>query len=172
MACHDANPRSCLATREARVGERRFDDENLDLLVACARRLVPDSRARPSASASMASSGWFPGCGDILAGTRLLHHHCGGVGARSALCDALRAWWSTSRSMCWSASVPLLGDIFDIAWKANRRNYTLLTRHLAASRTDTQLEGSTVFLCLHRAAAVRDLSRCHFRDAMHSLLEC
>ena len=27
-------------------------------------------------------------------------------------------------------SVPLFGDIFDIAWKANRRNYLLLCRHL------------------------------------------
>ena len=27
-------------------------------------------------------------------------------------------------------TVPLFGDIFDIAWKANRRNYALLTRHL------------------------------------------
>ena len=29
-------------------------------------------------------------------------------------------------------SIPLLGDAFDIAWKANRRNYALLSRHLAA----------------------------------------
>jgi hypothetical protein len=28
-------------------------------------------------------------------------------------------------------AVPLLGDIFDFAWKANRRNITLLERHLA-----------------------------------------
>ena len=27
-------------------------------------------------------------------------------------------------------SIPLFGDIFDIAWKANRRNYNLMTRHL------------------------------------------
>jgi hypothetical protein len=27
-------------------------------------------------------------------------------------------------------SIPLFGDIFDIAWKANRRNYRLLCRHL------------------------------------------
>ncbi len=27
-------------------------------------------------------------------------------------------------------AIPLLGDIFDIAWKANRRNYALMTRHL------------------------------------------
>jgi hypothetical protein len=28
-------------------------------------------------------------------------------------------------------SIPLFGDIFDIAWKANRRNYRLLRVHLA-----------------------------------------
>lgn len=28
-------------------------------------------------------------------------------------------------------TVPLLGDAFDIAWKANRRNYRLLQRHVA-----------------------------------------
>ena len=27
-------------------------------------------------------------------------------------------------------SIPIFGDIFDIAWKANRRNYNLMTRHL------------------------------------------
>lgn len=27
--------------------------------------------------------------------------------------------------------VPILGDAFDIAWKANRRNYALLSRHIA-----------------------------------------
>jgi len=26
--------------------------------------------------------------------------------------------------------VPLVGDVFIIAWKANRRNYALMTRHL------------------------------------------
>ena len=31
-------------------------------------------------------------------------------------------------------SIPLFGDIFDIAWKANRRNYLLLTRHLGEPR--------------------------------------
>ncbi len=31
-------------------------------------------------------------------------------------------------------SIPLFGDVFDIAWKANRRNYRLLTRHLGEPR--------------------------------------
>ena len=31
-------------------------------------------------------------------------------------------------------SIPLFGDVFDIAWKANCRNYRLLTRHLGEPR--------------------------------------
>jgi hypothetical protein len=34
-------------------------------------------------------------------------------------------------------SVPLFGDIFDIFWKANRRNYLLLCRHLEQPRRHT-----------------------------------
>ena len=34
-------------------------------------------------------------------------------------------------------SIPLFGDIFDIAWKANRRNYRLLRRHLCEPRRHT-----------------------------------
>lgn len=28
-------------------------------------------------------------------------------------------------------TVPVLGDVFDVAWKANRKNVTLIERHLA-----------------------------------------
>ena len=31
-------------------------------------------------------------------------------------------------------SIPFLGDVFDIAWKANRRNYLLMRRHLGEPR--------------------------------------
>jgi hypothetical protein len=34
-------------------------------------------------------------------------------------------------------SIPLLGDAFDIGWKANRRNYLLLQRHLGEPRRHT-----------------------------------
>jgi len=34
-------------------------------------------------------------------------------------------------------SVPIFGDIFDIAWKANRRNYLLMRRHLGEPRLHT-----------------------------------
>jgi len=34
-------------------------------------------------------------------------------------------------------TIPLIGDAFDIAWKANRRNYALMTRHLKHPRKHT-----------------------------------
>jgi hypothetical protein len=34
-------------------------------------------------------------------------------------------------------SIPLFGDIFDIFWKANRRNYRLLCLHLGEPRRHT-----------------------------------
>ncbi|KAA6462030.1 DUF4112 domain-containing protein [Acidobacteria bacterium AB60] len=34
-------------------------------------------------------------------------------------------------------SIPLLGDLFDIVWKANRRNYRLLQLHLREPRRHT-----------------------------------
>jgi hypothetical protein len=34
-------------------------------------------------------------------------------------------------------TIPLFGDLFDILWKPNRRNYRLLTRHLCEPRRHT-----------------------------------
>jgi len=34
-------------------------------------------------------------------------------------------------------TIPIFGDIFDIAWKPNRRNYRLLQRHLGEPRQHT-----------------------------------
>ena len=34
-------------------------------------------------------------------------------------------------------SIPILGDAFDVAWKVNRRNYRLLTRHVGQPRRHT-----------------------------------
>jgi hypothetical protein len=43
-------------------------------------------------------------------------------------------------------SIPLLGDIFDIAWKANRRNYRLMRRHLGEPRRHTWRDWAFLFL--------------------------
>jgi hypothetical protein len=43
-------------------------------------------------------------------------------------------------------TIPIFGDAFDIVWKANRRNYRLLTRHLGEPRRHTGKDW--VFLAL------------------------
>ena len=51
-------------------------------------------------------------------------------------------------------SIPVLGDAFDIAWKANRRNYQLLTRHLGAPHDHTWRDWTFLFLLAFGLAAV------------------
>ncbi|HTW30471.1 MAG TPA: DUF4112 domain-containing protein [Terracidiphilus sp.] len=50
-------------------------------------------------------------------------------------------------------TIPLLGDAFDIAWKANRRNYLLLQRHLEEPHRHTWRDW-TFLLLLSAAVAV------------------
>ena len=80
--------------------------------------------------------GLIPGLGDVLAGVL-------------SLIIPMAAWvrgvpYVTLARMAANlgigvlvGSIPVLGDIFDIAWKANRGNYRLLSRHLAAPRRHT-----------------------------------
>ncbi len=80
--------------------------------------------------------GLVPGLGDVLAGL-------------ASLIIPLAAWirgapYVTLARMAANlgigvlvGTVPLFGDIFDILWKANRRNYLLLTRHLGEPRRHT-----------------------------------
>lgn len=80
--------------------------------------------------------GFVPGLGDVLAG--LL-----------SLVIPLAAWirgvpYVTLARMAANlaigvlvGTIPLFGDIFDIAWKANRRNYRLLYLHLGEPRRHT-----------------------------------
>jgi hypothetical protein len=80
--------------------------------------------------------GLVPGLGDVLAG--LL-----------SLIFPLAAWirgvpYVTLTRMAANlgigvlvGTIPFFGDIFDIVWKANRRNYRLLQRHLGEPRRHT-----------------------------------
>jgi hypothetical protein len=58
-------------------------------------------------------------------------------------------------------SIPIFGDIFDIAWKANRRNYRLLQRHLGEPRRHTWRDW--VFCCCWAVGAGAGV--CHSRGA-------
>ena len=111
-----------------RVGHTLFTDENLDLLAHvlddCFR--IPGTQVRFGIDGLI---GLVPFLGDVLAGL--------------ASCIIVVAAWfrgvpyvTLARMVVNLAldvligTIPVLGDAFDIAWKANRRNYKLLTRHL------------------------------------------
>jgi hypothetical protein len=116
-------------------GRNWFADENLDLLA----HLLDDWFRLPGTSIRFGLDGiigLIPGLGDVLAGL--------------ASCIIIFAAWirgvpyiALARMVVNLAldvvigAIPILGDAFDIAWKANRRNYALMTRHLRQPRKHT-----------------------------------
>jgi hypothetical protein len=51
-------------------------------------------------------------------------------------------------------TIPVLGDIFDIAWKPNRRNYRLLRLHLGEPHRHTRRDWAFLALLIAALAAV------------------
>jgi hypothetical protein len=116
-----------------RAGDTLFRDENLDLL---SRALdtwfrIPGTPIRFGIDGIL---GLVPGIGDILGGL--------------ASCVIIFAAWvrgapyvTLARMLANVAievvvgAIPIAGDVFDIAWRANRRNYALLAEHIEQPRT-------------------------------------
>jgi hypothetical protein len=108
--------------------ERLFSDENLDFLA----HLLDDFFRIPGTPIRLGLDGLIgliPGIGDVLAGI-------------ASFVLVFAAWvrgvpYVTLARMMVNlgldvlvGAIPFFGDLFDIAYKANRRNYRLLTRHL------------------------------------------
>jgi hypothetical protein len=119
----------------ARRGARLFDDENLDLL----SHILDDWFRIPGTSIRFGIDGivgLIPGVGDILGGL-------------ASCIIVLAAWFrgvpniTIARMVVNVAievavgTVPFFGDVFDIAFKANRRNYKLLEGSLHATPRST-----------------------------------
>jgi hypothetical protein len=116
-------------------GGKAFDDENLDLL----SHVLDDFIRIPGTSIRFGLDGivgLIPGVGDLI----------GGI----ASCIIIIAAWVRGVSYVTVArmvanvaievvvgSIPVVGDIFDIAWRANRRNYALLTGSVDEPRKHT-----------------------------------
>src|ERR1700688_1680682 len=117
-------------------GSKTFDDENLDLL----SHVLDDFIRIPGTSIRFGLDGivgLIPGVGDAI----------GGI----ASCVILIAAWVRgvpspvlARMVANVAievvvgTVPVVGDFFDIAWRANRRNYALLTGSFEEPRKVTR----------------------------------
>jgi hypothetical protein len=77
--------------------------------------------------------GLVPGLGDVLAGLLSLVIPLA-AWARGVPYVTLARMGVNLGIEVLVGSIPLFGDLFDIAWKANRRNYRLLCRHLNQPR--------------------------------------
>jgi hypothetical protein len=80
--------------------------------------------------------GLVPGLGDVIAGMLSLVIPLAGW-VRGVPYVTLARMGANLGIGVLVGSIPIFGDVFDIAWKANRRNYRLLVRHLAAPRRHT-----------------------------------
>jgi len=112
-----------------------FRDENLDLLsrVLDTWFRVPGTNIRFGLDGIV---GFIPGVGDVLGGLAsciiVLAAYFRGV----PLITIARMVANLAIEVV-VGLVPVLGNLFDIGWRANRRNYHLLERSLAVSRRDT-----------------------------------
>ena len=80
--------------------------------------------------------GLLPGLGDVIAGILSLVIPLAAWSRGIPYITILRMGVNLAIDVL-VGSVPVLGDVFDIAWKANRRNYRLMQRHLGEPRRHT-----------------------------------
>jgi hypothetical protein len=112
-----------------------FDDENLDLI----SRVLDDWLRIPGTQIRFGLDGivgLIPGIGDILGGLASLIILVA-AWVRGVPYIALTRMVANVAISVLVGAIPIAGDIFDIGWKANRRNYRLLTRHLAQPHQHT-----------------------------------
>ena len=115
----------------AKGGRQAFSDENLDLL----SHLLDDFIRIPGTPIRFGLDGivgFLPGVGDVLGGLAssiiILAAWSRGVAPSVLLRMVLNVAIETA-----AGSVPVLGNLFDIGWRANRRNYALLMQAVHSS---------------------------------------
>jgi hypothetical protein len=112
-----------------------FRDENLDLLsrILDTWFRVPGTNIRFGLDGII---GFIPGIGDVLGGVASCIIPVAAYFRGAPLVTILRMVVNIAIEVL-VGTVPLLGNLFDIGWRANRRNYHLLERTLLTGRRDT-----------------------------------
>ena len=112
-----------------------FRDENLDMLskVLDTWFRVPGTNIRFGLDGII---GLIPGIGDVLGGLASCIIVLAAYVRGAPPITILRMVVNVAVEVL-VGTVPVLGDLFDIAWRANRRNYHLLERTLLTGRRDT-----------------------------------
>ncbi|HEV2280541.1 MAG TPA: DUF4112 domain-containing protein [Acidobacteriaceae bacterium] len=118
-----------------RRAERLFSDDNLDFLVYVLDDWfrIPGTRARTGLDGLL---GIIPGIGDLLTGI-LSCILIVGAWIRGVPYVALTRMVVNLGIGVVIGAIPFAGDLFDIAWKANQRNYAIMVRHLREPRRHT-----------------------------------
>ena len=112
-----------------------FRNENLDLLskVLDTWFQIPGTKIRFGLDGII---GFVPGVGDFLAGAASCVIVLAAFFRGVPLVTVGRMAANIGIEVVVGA-VPVLGNLFDIGWRANRRNYALLERSLSSARRDT-----------------------------------
>ncbi len=122
---------------------RSLEDEQLDFLAALMDDLfrIPGTGIRFGLDPLI---GLLPGLGDMLTGlvSALLLHAAWERGLPRV---AIARMMSNVAIDSLLGSVPLAGDLFDVAWKSNRRNFELLQKYGRGER-NRQSRMDTLFL--------------------------
>jgi hypothetical protein len=126
-----ASPRGA-QSRRGRPGSDLFADENLDALSHLLDDFihVPGTRFRLGLDGIV---GFIPGIGDVIGGIAssiiIIAAWSRGVAAVTVARMVMTVAIETI-----GGALPIVGNLFDIGWKANRRNYKLLTGSIAQPR--------------------------------------
>jgi hypothetical protein len=121
--------------RGGKVFGKAFDDENLDLL----SHVLDDFIRIPGTPIRFGLDGivgFIPGIGDVLGGLAstiiIFAAWARGIPKVTLARMVLNVAIETA-----VGSIPVVGNLFDIGWRANRRNYALLRASLDAPGTQT-----------------------------------
>jgi len=116
-------------------GGGAFRDENLDMLsrVLDTWFRVPGTNIRFGLDGII---GFIPGIGDVLGGLASTIIVLAAFFRGAPVITVLRMVVNIAIEVG-VGMVPVLGNLFDIGWRANRRNYHLLERSLATGQRDT-----------------------------------
>ncbi|HEY0758983.1 MAG TPA: DUF4112 domain-containing protein [Acidisarcina sp.] len=143
-----SEPQTRLPGHRTNYGQGLFSDENLDRL----SHLLDDCFHIPGTPIRFGLDGivgFIPGLGDVLGGIASCILLVAGWFRGVPYVTLIRMVANVAIEVAVGA-VPILGNLFDIAWKANRRNYALLIRHLEQPHQHTWRDW--VFLLLLAAA--------------------
>jgi hypothetical protein len=131
--------------RDAQI-PRNSADEHLDHIAAVLDDMfcIPGTRFRFGLDFLI---GWIPGVGDAAAGIASLIIIVAAWRRGAALVTLARMVTNVALETIVGA-IPIVGDLFHVAWKANRRNYRLLMREKTRAPGESHAWRDAVFLSL------------------------